>query len=75
MTRTLLAALIVSIAIACSDSDDDPEPRDCTEVELECADHTCIPLEEACDGSEQCPDGSDEGGGLCAICADSRVPT
>src|SRR5678815_291779 len=72
MVRTILAALLLCVAISCSDSGDDPEPRVCTEVEFECADHSCIPLEETCDGSAQCPDESDEGGGTCAVCDDGQ---
>src|SRR5689334_7883818 len=72
MQRAVLLSLVLTAAaIACSDDEADP-PRVCTEVELECADGGCIPLEEACDGTEQCSDGSDEGGAICAGCEDDQ---
>lgn len=34
---------------------------DCEEKELACGDGTCLPSHYFCDGSVDCPDGSDEG--------------
>ena len=37
------------------------EAGGCKTGELGCADRTCLPSEYFCDGSVDCPDGSDEG--------------
>lgn len=37
------------------------EAAGCKQGELGCADRTCLPSEYFCDGSVDCPDGSDEG--------------
>lgn len=38
------------------------EHGDCNEKHLACGDGTCFPAAYFCDGSVDCPDGSDEGG-------------
>lgn len=37
------------------------EEGNCESNQLACADATCLPNEYFCDGSVDCPDGSDEG--------------
>lgn len=36
------------------------EAANCTEGQLGCADGTCLPQDYFCDGSQDCPDASDE---------------
>lgn len=36
------------------------EDSNCTFGHLDCADGTCLPQDYFCDGSQDCPDGSDE---------------